>query len=455
MDTFENANPWTDCRLSSPDRCLIDPKVSMPRVVVAMVMLLTWWHPTSALACVCAFAGPACEAVWTTDVIFVGRVTALAPNVATHFAVDRNVRGPAETEFDIAAELSNCAYPFMLGERYVIYAHRDRQTGELRTSICSRTAPVDKAAEDLAVFDEMGRPATGSRIYGRITRMEWDYATGRPVDRGGLANLPLTLTSDGSTLRISTNASGSFEFARLKPGVYRLAAELPAVFVPWQPFELTLENDRTCRAVHSVVQPDGRIRGIVTADDGQPLAGVRVEATSAVALAAPRTPRTASAVSDQNGAFGIGPLPPGDFIVGTDLSTQLPPPKLDRRRYYPGVRSLPDARTVHLDAGSHVTLDPFRLPPLPTERTIHVVVLDSDGNLQPGATVTLFGARREEHVTPDGRISFTLPYGSQFDVSARMQVTKGGRYVVAQSGFSEIINRDDGDRTIELRLKVP
>jgi hypothetical protein len=426
----------------------------MPRWLPAMLIAFACWHPANALACSCFSPGPPCAAVWTTDVIFVGRVTASAFSGGAHFAVERNVRGSVGTEIDIAAELSNCAYTFTPGKRYVVYAHRNPQTRELRTGICTRTALVDKAAEDLAFFDEMARPAKGSRIYGRIHQVEWDYAIGRPVDRGGLANLPLTLAADTSTLKASTDANGSFEFAHLNPGVYRLAADLPAIFVPWRPFELRLENDRTCRTVDSVAQLDGRIRGIVTADDGKPRAGIRVEATISAALAAPQALRTANAVSDQNGEFDIGPLPAGDFIVGTDFSTYRPPPTLDRRRYYPGVRSLLDARTVRLDAGSHVTLDPFRLPPLPTERTIQVVVLDPDGNRVPGATVTLFGARAENHVTPDGRISFTLPYGAQFDVSARTQMMKDGRLVFAQSGFSIIINRDDGDRTIELRLKV-
>jgi len=69
--------------------------------------------------------------------------------------------------------------------------------------------------------------------------------------------------------------------------------------------------------------------------------------------------------------------------------------------------------------------------------------------------VTLYGARPEDHVTPDGRISFTLPYGAQFAVGARMELTKEGKVAFARSGLFETIDRDDDDGTIELRLRIP
>lgn len=145
----------------------------------------------------------------------------------------------------------------------------------------------------------------------------------------------------------------------------------------------------------------------------------------------------------------------GRYRVGTDFSARLLPRKLDRRRYYPGVRDRAAARTVQLNAGTHVQLQDFRLPPLPTERTIQIVVLDSDGKLVPGATVTLYGARPEDHVTPDGKLTFTLPYGAHFNVGARMRITKDGKVVVTASRGYTTIDRDDGDGTIELRLISP
>jgi len=257
-------------------------------------------------------------------------------------------------------------------------------------------------------------------------------------------------------VRTVTDSNGQFEFAHLNAGTYRFSASLPTMFVPWpSALAMTLPNDRACGQLDSVARLDGRIRGVVRDDDGRPAAGVRVEASAAHTIDTNGPPRTAGAVSNLDGVFEIGPLSIGDYVVGTDLSTRRLRRKLDRRRYYPGVRDPAAAETVHLDAGTHAQLQDFRLPPLPTERTIQIVVIDPDGNLVPGATVTLYGARPEDHVTPDGRISFTLPYGAQFAVGARMELTKEGKVAFARSGLFETIDRDDDDGTIELRLRIP
>ena len=422
----------------------------MPRFVIATLLLFAGAYGSDVEACSCAGGGPACAAVWRSDVVFVGRAGAGASVGAVHFTVERSVRGLDVAEIDMANGPGMCAYPFKPGERYVVYAHRNPQTNQITTSICTRTRPAQDAVEDLAYFDEMTRPATGARVYGRIRHVDVDYSTGRPVDHGPIANVALTLTAGDATTRTTTDTNGQFEFARLKPGRYRFTASLPATFAPWPSTAMALDNDRACLQMDSVARFDGRIRGLVLGEDGRPAAGVRVEASAAQAIDGDRPPHTASAVSNQDGIFEIGPLPGGNYLVGTDFSIRLQPRQLDRRRYYPGVRDRAAAETVHLDAGARMQLKDFRLPALPTERKIEIVVLDPDGNLVPGATVTLDGARPEDHITPDGRLSFTLPYGARFNVSARIR-TQGN---VLQSGFSEIIDRDHGDGTIELRLRI-
>lgn len=428
----------------------------MPRLFVATLFLFACGYPSNTEACSCGRQGAPCAAVWSSDVVFVGRAETGGPGNRVRFTVERAVRGLDAAEIDVVTGPGNCSYQFEAGERYVVYARRNPQTNEITTSICTRTRPAMHAADDLAYFDEILRPATGARVYGRIRHVDIDFSTGRPVDYGPIANVALTLTTGATTFSTTTGRNGQFEFAPLQPGTYEFRANLATMFVPWRSSVVTLANDRTCKELDSIVRLNGRIGGRVLGEDGKPAAGVRIEALTPHAAGGNGPPHTAGAVSNQDGSFEIGPLPAGDYLVGTELSMRLLPRKLDRRRFYPGVRDRAAAQMVHLNAGALVHLQDFRLPPLPTERIIQIVVLDSDGALVPGATITLYGARPEEHVAPEGKLTLTLPYGAQFNVAARVRMTVNGNVTVTRStrGYMTV-DRDDGDGTVELRLIVP
>jgi hypothetical protein len=372
------------------------------------------------------------------------------------FAVERRVHGI--TTLDAAINnrsIGNCAYSFTVGERYVVYAYRDRQTNTLTASICSRTALVSKASSDLEYFDELDQPSTGARVYGRISHVDPNLVTGGITDHGPVSGVTLTLASQSIRTRAITDTAGQFDVRGLAAGEYELQADILPQFVPWRPLVLRLLNDRACHEVNSIVRLNGRIIGRLLDEEGTPAQGVLVEVAAANAKGSDRPPRILNARTDRDGTFEVAPLPPGDYVVGTELSRPPRDGKLDRRRYYPGVRDSEAAQVVHLGAASRVRLDPFQLPAFPTERVIEGVVLWPDGSRAVGATVVLYGAGPEEHVSDDGRFRFVLPYGAQFVLSARSSTMRNGRTVSVQTIPNRIIDREDHDASVELRLKVP
>jgi hypothetical protein len=372
------------------------------------------------------------------------------------FAVERAVRGVAAGDIEIGNGPGNCAYSFRVGERYVVYAHKVDEQKIFVTNMCAGTKPLANAATDLTYFDELDRPATGGRVYGQIRSVAPNFESGGMADRGPLSNVPLTLTRGIERTRLATNAAGQFEFTRLAPGEYELRADLPRQFAPWRPVRLRIPNDRACVALDSGAWLDGRIKGTLLDETGKPAAGAAVEVAAASTKGSSKPPpHIAKATADRNGAFEFTQLPPGDYVVGTELSRAPAMNRRDRRRYYPGALAPDAARVVHLDEASRVELDRFQLPAFPAERVIDGVVLGADGQPASGATVTLYGAGPESHVSADGRFRFTLPYGARFIISAKKQVTTDGRVVWAQTGFGVDIEREDRDRTVELRLKIP
>ena len=60
------------------------------------------------------------------------------------FQVSEGWRGVTREKFDVGAEVSDCIFPFEIGRRYVVFAHKDAR-GRAWTSICTRTIQYEKA----------------------------------------------------------------------------------------------------------------------------------------------------------------------------------------------------------------------------------------------------------------------------------------------------------------------
>lgn len=130
-----------------------------PLVLVAGVLLLT---PGRALACLCVAPGLPAEEMARSAAVLAGRVLRIdAPRggmvstgdpVHVVFQVERVWKGPAVHNLVIvtARHSVSCGFPFEVGQEYLVYARAVE--GELHTSICSRTAPLAAAGEDLAAL---------------------------------------------------------------------------------------------------------------------------------------------------------------------------------------------------------------------------------------------------------------------------------------------------------------
>jgi len=104
------------------------------------------------------------EGVTSSHAIFTGEVTKIEPNEATKFGgleitlqVKKAWKGALGDEVQVhtAASGAACGYGFAMGQTYLVYATRD-EADPMRVSLCSRTALVERAGEDLAF---LGKPS--------------------------------------------------------------------------------------------------------------------------------------------------------------------------------------------------------------------------------------------------------------------------------------------------------
>jgi hypothetical protein len=132
-------------------------------LVVLCLGLASLAHPSEASACSCMQLSPS-EGLSSSYAVFTGEVIEIQPNDATRFGglevtlrVKQVWKGELDEQIKVhtAGSSAACGYGFVKGSTYLVYAVRD-DADPLRVSLCSRTAPIDDAKEDL---DFLGKPS--------------------------------------------------------------------------------------------------------------------------------------------------------------------------------------------------------------------------------------------------------------------------------------------------------
>lgn len=120
--------------------------------------------PTSAYACSCMVPPPPAEALGQSDSVFSGTVSAVQPGnggVLVTFDVARIWKGPQDAQLTLAtpADSASCGVEFAAGTEYLVYGRAE--DGQLTTNLCSRTAPLANAGDDITALGEGAAPTGG------------------------------------------------------------------------------------------------------------------------------------------------------------------------------------------------------------------------------------------------------------------------------------------------------
>ena len=165
------------------------------RVVVTLAALAIACvvNPACVFACSCLPPGPPADALASATAVFSGRVAALAGTVdaggsdpvQVTFAISKVWKGTDQPTIEVltSASSASCGFEFVQGEEYLVYASESE--GRLQTNLCSRTALLAMAGDDLAVLgagstpssaDEAQTPTTLPATGGNTTRPYWQPA---------------------------------------------------------------------------------------------------------------------------------------------------------------------------------------------------------------------------------------------------------------------------------------
>ena len=132
----------------------------------ALFISIFTFSPLTSYACSCAEPYPVKEELERSSAVFSGKVVEIvdknkskaiqssADPIAVRFEVEESWKKISQTQIIVYTERSSasCGYRFDLGKEYLVYAHE--ADGELWANICSRTALLTAAVNDV---QELGK----------------------------------------------------------------------------------------------------------------------------------------------------------------------------------------------------------------------------------------------------------------------------------------------------------
>ena len=145
-----------------------------------MSALVLLSNPEAVYACSCAASGTPQEELAAFEAVFAGRVrsvehtfdpdaSSVSPwdHTKVGFTVNRVWKGDVTRSIEIATPPTggSCGYPFEEGKQFIVYAYGSATEGGFTASLCSRTAPLSEAQEDIAALGR-GQAPGGEAVGG-------------------------------------------------------------------------------------------------------------------------------------------------------------------------------------------------------------------------------------------------------------------------------------------------
>jgi hypothetical protein len=204
-------------------------------------------------ACSCAVL-PVCATFWEADRVFIGRaeVTPLGPGAQrTRFEVEESFRGPAGVVEIIGRGIGgSCAYGFVDGTRYLVFARRAAD-GTWSSFLCGSTAPLAQAGEAITFARGIARDRSrGGSVSGAVLLAE-RLGAGHFGSHVPLNRATVVMREGTRELSATTSSTGQFEFKDVVPGRYTITVSaMPAVeTIP--PATIQIKGPGAC-VVHAV-----------------------------------------------------------------------------------------------------------------------------------------------------------------------------------------------------------
>jgi hypothetical protein len=353
---------------------------------------------------------------------------------SAQFRVEEAFLGVRVGRIDVSGEGTTCDYRFEPGERYLVFAYQNAETGTFHTNICSGTVPLAESNDSLAYLRRVAKQPRGGALFGEVMR---EVRKQDGPDATAMTKTEIILENGKQQFKGVSDEYGKFELRAIKPGRYRVHTNPatnysridPLAKEPRKEWELEIPS-HGCVQAWFVSRPGGEISGTVWDESGIVAADVYPEILFADEKL---NDNSFHQVTLSEGTFKFSFLPPGRYYLGFNLrggpNIMSPYPEF----YYPGVEDRSKATLITLAEGQKISNLNLQRPLRLAERMIEGVAVWPDGkpyseNCGISLTNPRTGYREGNCVSSDaeGRFKIKAIEGQTYHVVASIVGPKRG-----------------------------
>lgn len=376
------------------------------------------------LACSCAGPRPPCEVFSYSSAVFIGRFVKGSQKHEYKYRDQVSISYSGEVTFDViewfAGDLGKqinmfsgigCCdeITFREGETYLVYAGIGDK-GQLRALYRTRSmtpSQYNDIETDLEFLRNLPPKGSGAKIYGSVVANDTKLAGPKPIGtkervdtslRTPLSDVTISIKGEQKTFDVKTDDEGKYEARGLKPGKYQVTVTVPEGYLKphenWSPTQEIQVRDCGCGSAYYWFYSNGRVGGRVFDQHGFSVKEVQVQVISAewrdreIKEGEIRFSEKRYDVTNDQGDYEIGPLPPGRYLLGVSLSSASPTTPY-QRTFYPSIQDAKHALEILVGLGQKLGPYNFHLKPDYETLNIQGKVLWPDGSPVHGAEVKL------------------------------------------------------------------